>query len=65
MLLTGMGRDGAVGLKCLAEAGWMTIAQDQVSCVVYGMPKAAIELAAASKVLPITQIAKHCLQQLI
>jgi two-component system, chemotaxis family, response regulator WspF len=64
VLLTGMGRDGAVGLKCLAEAGWMTIAQDQASCVVYGMPKAAIELQAATKVLPMTHIAGHCLRQL-
>ncbi len=51
ILLTGMGRDGAAGLLRLREAGWQTLAQDQASCAVYGMPKAAKELEAAQKIL--------------
>lgn len=51
VLLTGMGRDGAEGLKLLRSQGWYTIAQDKQSCIVYGMPKAAAELNAAVEVL--------------
>ena len=51
ILLTGMGRDGAEGLRLLRDAGWYTIAQDQSSCAVYGMPRAAAELNAAVEVL--------------
>jgi two-component system response regulator WspF len=51
VLLTGMGRDGAEGLHKLRKGGWHTIAQEESSCVVYGMPKAAVQLGAASKVL--------------
>ena len=50
-LLTGMGRDGARGLFQLKQAGWLTFAQDEASSVVYGMPKAAVQLGAAKKVL--------------
>ncbi len=57
MLLTGMGRDGAVGLKDLRDNGYHTIAQDQKSCAVYGMPKAAAALDAALEVLPVTGMA--------
>lgn len=56
VLLTGMGSDGAEGLRQLHEEKWITIAQDEESCVVFGMPKAAIKINAASKVLPISQI---------
>jgi two-component system, chemotaxis family, response regulator WspF len=59
-----MGRDGALGLQSLATAGWPTIAQDQATSVVYGMPKAAIALNAAAQILPIEQIAAACLKQL-
>jgi chemotaxis response regulator CheB len=57
VLLTGMGRDGASGLATLRKLGWTTIAQDQASSVVWGMPKAAIELNAAAHVLPASAIA--------
>lgn len=57
VLLTGMGRDGAAGLSLLRSAGWHTIAQDRKSCVVFGMPKAAIDLGAAAEVLPLDEIA--------
>jgi two-component system, chemotaxis family, response regulator WspF len=56
-LLTGMGRDGAQGLAALRKAGWHTIAQDQKSSVVYGMPAAAAELNAAVEILPVGRIA--------
>ncbi len=53
LLLTGMGRDGAEGMLALYQQGHMTIAQDQKTSVVYGMPKAAIELGAAREILPL------------
>ena len=56
VLLTGMGRDGAVGLKALKDSGWKTIAQDQHSSIVWGMPGAAVKLGAADQVLPLDQI---------
>lgn len=62
ILLTGMGRDGAAGLAQLRTAGWYTIAQDQASSVVYGMPKVAAELGAAVDVLSIDAIAPACLK---
>lgn len=64
VLLTGMGRDGAEGLKMLRSAGWYTIAQSQSSCVVYGMPKAAVELDAAVDILPPEAIAPALLKEL-
>jgi two-component system response regulator WspF len=57
ILLTGMGSDGAHGLAELRRGGWYTIAQDQASCVVYGMPKTAVEQNAACVVLPLSEIA--------
>jgi two-component system, chemotaxis family, response regulator WspF len=62
ILLTGMGRDGADGLRLLYQQGWYTIAQDEASSVVYGMPKAAIELHAAVEVGSPTDIAHHLLK---
>ena len=56
VLLTGMGRDGANGLKKLRDKGWHTIAQDEKTSVVYGMPKEAAQLGAAAEVLPIDKI---------
>lgn len=58
VLLTGMGRDGASGLLALRKSGWFTIAQDEPTSVVYGMPKAAKELNAAQQVLPLPRIAE-------
>lgn len=57
VLLTGIGRDGAQGLLALRRAGWATVAQDEASSVVYGMPRAAVDLDAAGQVLPLDQIA--------
>ncbi len=56
VLLTGMGRDGAEGLKMLRVAGHYTLVQDQATSAVYGMPKAAAELDAATEILPLEQI---------
>lgn len=56
VLLTGMGQDGAQGLLDIARAGGLTIAQDEGSSVVFGMPRRAIELGAARQVLPLEQI---------
>lgn len=55
-LLTGMGDDGARGLLALRRSGALTIAQDEASCVVYGMPAQAVAIEAANHVLPIDQI---------
>lgn len=59
VLLTGMGRDGAAGLKAMRLKGHHTIAQDQASSAVYGMPKAAAELGAAVDILPLERIASR------
>jgi len=56
VLLTGMGRDGATGLKALHAAGHHTLVQNEATCAVYGMPKAATELKAASEILPLGSI---------
>jgi two-component system chemotaxis response regulator CheB len=58
ILLTGMGDDGARGMKLLHDRGARTIAQDEQTCVVYGMPKEAVKLGAVDEVLPIQQVAK-------
>jgi len=62
ILLTGMGRDGARGLLMLKQLKWHTIAQDEKSCVVYGMPKAAAAIDAAVEVLPLSSIAPKLLK---
>ncbi|RMF85810.1 MAG: chemotaxis response regulator protein-glutamate methylesterase [Nitrospinota bacterium] len=61
VLLTGMGKDGAEGMLAIARAGGITIAQDEESSVVFGMPKQAILLGAAHYVLPVSEIAPHLL----
>lgn len=62
VLLTGMGRDGARGLKQMRERGFLTIAQDQQSSAVYGMPKAAAGLGAAVEIHPLREIAPRLLE---
>ena len=56
VILTGMGKDGATGLKHMKEAGAFTIAQDEETCVVYGMPKAAVDIGAVEKILALGDI---------
>jgi two-component system chemotaxis response regulator CheB len=58
VLLTGMGNDGAQGLLKMRQAGARTIAQNEATCVVYGMPREAVELGAAAQVLPLPAIAE-------
>ncbi|MFT3856916.1 MAG: CheB methylesterase domain-containing protein [Aquabacterium sp.] len=55
-LLTGMGRDGASGLRDILRAGGQTMAQDETTCVIYGMPREAVKLGAAQRVLPLLEI---------
>jgi two-component system chemotaxis response regulator CheB len=62
VILTGMGADGAEGLLEMKQAGASTIAQDEKSCVVFGMPKEAIKLGAADKVVSIEQIASEIIR---
>jgi two-component system response regulator WspF len=64
VLLTGMGRDGAVGLKAMRTRGLYTIAQDEGTSAVYGMPKVAAAMDAAVEVLPIDRMAAHLVQAL-
>jgi two-component system chemotaxis response regulator CheB len=63
VLLTGMGSDGAQGLLAMRGAGAHTIAQDEASCVVYGMPKVAVELGAAVQVLPLGEISAEIVRR--
>jgi two-component system chemotaxis response regulator CheB len=63
VLLTGMGSDGAQGLLKMRNAGATTIAQDEASCVVYGMPKEAVRMGAVEKVLPLSAIAEAILAE--
>jgi two-component system response regulator WspF len=62
VLLTGMGRDGAQGLKLMRQQGYLTIAQDQNSSAVYGMPKAAAAIDAAMEIRPLDKIAPRLLE---
>lgn len=60
-ILTGMGKDGANGLLQIRKAGGHTLAEHEQTCVVYGMPKAAVELGAAEKIVPLPQVAYELL----
>ncbi|MBN1594334.1 chemotaxis response regulator protein-glutamate methylesterase [candidate division FCPU426 bacterium] len=62
VLLTGMGRDGAEGLLAMRQAGAFTVAQDEKTSVVYGMPKAAVDIGAAQSVLPLEEIPRTIMQ---
>src|SRR6185312_6713402 len=57
VILTGMGKDGAAGMLEMKQAGAYTIAQDEATCVVFGMPREAIACGATDEVLPLKQIA--------
>jgi two-component system response regulator WspF len=65
VLLTGMGRDGAEGLLALRRKGHQTIAQDQATSAVYGMPKAAAELNAAVEILALDKIGNRLSNMLL
>ena len=64
VILTGMGKDGAAGMLAMHRAGAWTIAQDQASCVVYGMPREAVALGAADETRPLVEIAGRVLARL-
>jgi two-component system, chemotaxis family, protein-glutamate methylesterase/glutaminase len=64
IMLTGMGADGARAMRAMREAGAYNLAQDEASCVVFGMPREAIAHGAVHEVLPLTQIAPHLLERL-
>ena len=61
-LLTGMGADGAQGMVALKQVGAKTIAQDEASCVVFGMPREAIRLGCIDSVLPLERVASGILR---
>ena len=61
VIMTGMGDDGARGLLAMRNAGAATLAQDEESCVVFGMPKVAVELGAAMHVFPLSRLAEMAL----
>ena len=65
VILTGMGKDGAQGLLRMRQAGARTFGQDEASCVVFGMPRAAIECGAAEKILPVDRIAEELISCVI
>jgi two-component system chemotaxis response regulator CheB len=62
IILTGMGDDGARGMKALHDGGARTIAQDEASCVVFGMPKEAIRLGGVDEILPLDRVAEAILR---
>src|SRR5690606_6880985 len=64
VILTGMGKDGAAGLLALKRAGAQTLAQDEASCVVFGMPREAIALGAADEVVPLHEMGERILARL-
>ena len=64
VLLTGLGSDGARGLKAIKEAGGSTIAEDESTCVVFGMPKAAIEMGCVDEIVPLPRIAPAVLRMI-
>jgi len=63
VIMTGMGDDGAHGMLEMKNSGAYTIAQDEDSCVVFGMPKEAIKLGAVDKILPLDEIADHVIRK--
>ena len=64
VMLTGMGRDGADAMRVMRDAGAWNLAQDEASCVVYGMPREAVAAGAVDEILPLGRIAEHILAHL-
>jgi two-component system chemotaxis response regulator CheB len=64
VMLTGMGRDGAAAMREMRDAGAYNVAQDEASCVVFGMPREAIAAGAVDEILPLLKIADHLLERL-
>jgi two-component system, chemotaxis family, protein-glutamate methylesterase/glutaminase len=62
VILTGMGSDGAEGMKAIHSRGGFTIGQDEASCTVYGMPRACAELGILNRVVPLSQMPIQILQ---
>jgi two-component system chemotaxis response regulator CheB len=62
VIMTGMGDDGAAGMLEMRKAGAHTIAQDEESCVVFGMPNAAIKRGAVERIVPLSAIGREILQ---
>lgn len=63
VMLTGMGKDGAAGMLEMHQAGAYNLAQDEASCVVYGMPKEAVSVGAVDEIVPLREIAKKVLSK--
>jgi two-component system chemotaxis response regulator CheB len=63
-ILTGMGADGAKGLKAMRDSGAHTVAQDESTCVVFGMPKEAIKLGAANEIVPLSRVSMAIINSL-
>lgn len=64
VLMTGIGSDGAQGLKAIKEAGGSTMAEDESTCVIFGMPKAAIELGCVDEIVPLDKIAAQIMRMI-
>jgi two-component system chemotaxis response regulator CheB len=65
VMLTGMGKDGAIGMLEMRQAGSYNFAQDEATCVVYGMPREAVAVGAVDEIVPIQDMAQRVLQKLI
>jgi two-component system chemotaxis response regulator CheB len=64
VMLTGMGADGAKGMLAMKESGAATLAQDEATCVVYGMPKEAVKLGAVDDIVPLPEIPRSIFRAL-
>jgi len=64
VILTGMGKDGTRGLMAMKQAGAQTLAQDEASCVVFGMPREAVAIGAVDEVAPLAQMTERILERL-
>jgi len=62
IILTGMGTDGAEGMKAIHREGGLTVGQDEASCAVYGMPRVCAEMEILDRVVPLSQISHEILQ---